>query len=321
MARPFTPAPNAEPADWLLERLTDFAVNVASLVPSGFEAYARVFHPAEKVTCTADADQSSTSELLRWADVAELTGRTPHKLMQWASIQGPHPELYDYTALKAGNVYIRAPLGGSLPLELTQALWPLLGQHTGTPNECFFAVWEGFGGLPKFIHEAPALEIPDRRFYLFSAPLQTVEQSFYTGASPADVGGGFMVMLDEEEAGGVFQQEPEPAQSSGVGVLIFTGTEHPTPEEIREALRNLPPFDFPPLEQSANLWWPQDRAWCVHTEIDLNTTYISGSQRLVDALLGSEKLEVYQLEPTDELVRDAVNPTPADPYGSSFKIG
>ena len=321
--RPFTPALNAEPADWLVERLTDFAVNVSSLVPSGFEAYARVFHPAEKVTCTADADQSSTSKPLRWADVAELTGRTPHQLMQWASIQGSHPELRDYTALKAGDVYIRAPLGGSLPLELAQTLWPILRQHTSTPNECFFAVWEGFGGLPKFIHDAPAFEIPDRRFYLFSAPLKTIEQSFYTGASPADMGGGFMVMLDEEETGRVFQQEPEPAQSRAVDILVSTGSRQPTPEEIKEALKNLPPFDFPPLEQSANLWWPQDRAWCVHTEIDLTTTYLAGSQKLVDALVSHPGLETYQVEPTDKITYDSdtLNPLPDDPYSRSFKIG
>jgi hypothetical protein len=29
-----------------------------------------------------------------------------------------------------------------------------------------------------------------------------------------------------------------------------------------------------PWSQSPNLWWPHDHAWCVATEIDLNTTYI-----------------------------------------------
>ena len=245
--RPFTPAESAQPAEWVVERLQGFAVNVLSIIPSGFEAYARVFHPASKVTCTADMAQS-ISEPLRWADVAELTGRTAHRTMQWANIQGSHPALNDYTKLKAGDVYIEPPEEGGLPLELAQTLRPIFEQHTKTPDTCFFAVWEGFGGLPNFIREAPAFEIPDRRFYLFSAPLQAIEQSFYTGATYDDMGGGFMVMLDEEEIAGTLQQEPEPAQSRSVDVLISTGAEQPTPEEIKEALENLPPFDLPSLD-------------------------------------------------------------------------
>ncbi len=294
--RPFIPAESAEPADWLVERLTDFAVNVLSVVPSGFGAYARVFHPAAKVTCTLDADQTSTAEPLSWAEVAELTGRTPHRLMQWASIQGSHPELHDYTALKAEDIYIRAPLGGSLPLELAQTLQLIFEQHTSTPDTCFFAVWEGFGGLPKYVYEAPAFEIPARRFHLFRNAIQTVEQSFYTGAEHDTMETVFVAISDEE------------------AIL--------SPEKLQEQLHaSLDALNAMPVAyQSANLWWPEDRAWCVHTEIDLNTTYVAGSQGLIDAILASEKLEAYQLEPTDELVNDAVNPIPDDPYGSSFKI-
>ena len=293
--RPFTPAESAQPAEWVVERLQGFAVNVLSIIPSGFEAYARVFHPASKVTCTADMAQS-ISEPLRWADVTELTGRTAHRTMQWANIQGSHPALNDYTKLKAGDVYIEPPEEGGLPLELAQTLRPIFEQHTKTPDTCFFAVWEGFGGLPNFICEAPAFEIPHRRFYLFNAPLQTIEQSFYTGAEPDTIETTFMAFSEEEAA--------------------------LPPEKLQEQIQTL--LDVlnasPPRYRSANLWWPKDRAWCVHTEIDLNTTYVAGSQGLIDALLASEKLEAYQVEPTDELVSDAVNPTPDDPHGSSFKI-
>ena len=296
--RPFTPAESAQPAEWVVERLQGFAVNVLSIIPSGFEAYARVFHPASKVTCTADMAQS-ISEPLRWADVTELTGRTAHRTMQWANIQGSHPALNDYTKLKAGDVYIEPPEEGGLPLELSQTLWPIFERHTKTPDACFFAIREGFGGLPRYVYEAPAFEIPDRRFYLFSASLQTIEQSFYTGAEPDTLETVFVAISDEEAT-----LPPAKLQAKLQASL--------------DALNALPP-----RYQSANLWWPQDRAWCVHTEIDLNTTYVAGSQKLVDALLASEKLEVYQLEPTDKITYDSdtLNPPPDDPYGGSFKIG
>lgn len=298
VARPFTPALNAEPADWLVERLIDFEHKVSSIIPSGFEAYARVFHPASKMTCTADGGAEADAEPLRWAEVAALTGRTTHRLMQWASIKGSYPELNDYTKLKVGDRYIDAPTEGSLPLELAQVLWPLLERHTKTPDTCFFAVWEGFGDLPKCVYKAPKFEIPERPFHLFRTSIQTVEQSFCTGAEPDTVETSFTAFSEEEMA--------------------------LSPAELQERRQTLLDFlnALPPRYQSANLWWPEDRAWCVHTEIDLNTTYIAGSQKLVDALVSHPGLETYQAQPTDKITfdSDTVNPTPADPYGSGFKL-
>lgn len=34
-----------------------------------------------------------------------------------------------------------------------------------------------------------------------------------------------------------------------------------------------------------NLWWPQDRSWCVATDIDLPQTYVGGTEACVAALL------------------------------------
>jgi hypothetical protein len=43
--------------------------------------------------------------------------------------------------------------------------------------------------------------------------------------------------------------------------------------------------------QSPNIWWPQDRAWCVATEIDLFDTYVGGSPACVEGILKSPDLE------------------------------
>lgn len=47
----------------------------------------------------------------------------------------------------------------------------------------------------------------------------------------------------------------------------------------------------PPLWQSANLWWPEDRAWCVATEIDFSWTYVGGSGVCIQALIAAQQLE------------------------------
>jgi hypothetical protein len=44
---------------------------------------------------------------------------------------------------------------------------------------------------------------------------------------------------------------------------------------IDEALVTLSDVEW--IYRSPNLWWPEDRAWCVATEIDFAWTYIGGS--------------------------------------------
>jgi hypothetical protein len=53
--------------------------------------------------------------------------------------------------------------------------------------------------------------------------------------------------------------------------------------------------------QSPNLWWPADRAWCVCSEIDLQSTYLGGSLALVDELLGDNRIEAIRVGLTDPI--------------------
>lgn len=48
--------------------------------------------------------------------------------------------------------------------------------------------------------------------------------------------------------------------------------------------------------QSANLWWPEDRTRCVATGLDLNWTYLGGSDQLVELLLADPRLEALPVE-------------------------
>jgi len=44
-----------------------------------------------------------------------------------------------------------------------------------------------------------------------------------------------------------------------------------------------------------NLWWPDDRAWCVVSEIDFCWTYVAGSAELAAALEGHDNLETFEV--------------------------
>ncbi len=48
--------------------------------------------------------------------------------------------------------------------------------------------------------------------------------------------------------------------------------------------------------QTPNLFWPSDHAWCVASEIDLSSTYVGGSEDLVNDLLASDELEALAIE-------------------------
>ncbi len=50
-------------------------------------------------------------------------------------------------------------------------------------------------------------------------------------------------------------------------------------------------------DHSACLWWPDDHAWCVASDVDLSWTYVGGSHALVEALVCDPTLEVLEVEP------------------------
>ena len=73
--------------------------------------------------------------------------------------------------------------------------------------------------------------------------------------------------------------------SGGRSYLLFRGS-------IDEAIRLHREFEFHP----PTLWWPDDRAWFVHTEIDASSTYVGGSAALIGRLVGEQILESFEVE-------------------------
>jgi hypothetical protein len=49
--------------------------------------------------------------------------------------------------------------------------------------------------------------------------------------------------------------------------------------------------EFPFWGYSPNIWWPEDRSWCVATDIDLFDTFIGGSKECIEAVLTTPDLE------------------------------
>lgn len=169
---------------WIAPRLGSFG-QVASVVPRGFGAYARVLHPA------TDRDDRPA----RWAQVCQTTGRTPHALAQWQSISSPRLEDGSGRAPSPGSAWEggEAEVGSLEPAALA-ALCQVLAAHTAPGAVCWFALWEGWGWIPgspatasfwpraqrhqivapAFTPEVmagPRLRHPGRDYLLFTGPL------------------------------------------------------------------------------------------------------------------------------------------------------
>lgn len=131
---------------WIAPRLEPFGPGVGSIVPRGFEAYARVLHPP-----TAANDDA----LVSWAEVCTATGQEPHALMAWEDIAGVIETRVDRTLVRTPAWPGGEPEEGNLDPRALRALCRLLEAHTTEAISCFFALWEGYG----WIYGSPAVGI------------------------------------------------------------------------------------------------------------------------------------------------------------------
>lgn len=161
---------------------------------------------------------------------------------------------------------------GHLPADELQALCDILGRHTTTGDRCFFALWDGYGEiyggesvafLTTFTGPAPW---PGR---LFGRPKPKEPPPPAFAAAVIDgprltVGAKDFLLF----SGPLSDAGSWGAAAYGVGV----------PRELN----------------SPNLFWPDDHAWFVTTDIEGSWTGVGGSEGLISDLLGDDRLEVVR---------------------------
>lgn len=255
------------PARWIAERLHPFGQDAGAIIPPGFQAYARIFHPASRRVGSVELP-------ITWREIADANLRVHHPEMQFGALvtlvgtagdaRRPQPGLFD-----------RWPKTGSLPLDLARVLVGVLGPHTTTSEECWFAAWEGWGDYRDG-----------------SAVLQTI------GASPDDAPATLPQGMDREKP-----VERPTFTLPHRGYYLARGAIAAAVETVYGALW---------AYQSASIWWPSDRAWCVATEVDFDWTYVGGSTECIAAILKDARLEALPARLSDGVTYDSdrINPTP-----------
>lgn len=235
-------------------------------VPKGFEAYARIFHPAS----------DPKGYPISWAEVAKDRGTIPHREMQWHAIlgfagaegrRGSRGPNYPIGAKWAGS----DPPTGAMDIETLDALCEILVVHTIDPAHCFFGLCtiQGWGEFFSADALQSLLALPDGRDHIVLAgPLVAVKQIVFDWSKSTSI-----------ELTSISGQAEKPM----------------LPPDQSEYLRR----------EAPNLIWPADKSWFVSTEVDFDSTLVGGTSKLIEAVLGSSKLEAWQVEPSDSLAINA----------------
>lgn len=143
-------------ADWLVNSLFPFETYLAgSVVPPGYEAYARILHPAQSI-----------SKYVTWAEITTWSGRVYHPEMQFEAIATP----------SQGHIMGAKPWDGQvpfhMPLSQVKILARVLKQFTATPDKLWYLVWEGHGSLPKT--DSPRVQKPQRNYLLYTGTISDI---------------------------------------------------------------------------------------------------------------------------------------------------
>jgi hypothetical protein len=154
--------------------------------------------------------------------------------------------------------YVRITNGqsrnGVLGHDQAGAVAGTLSKHTSRPDACWFCLWDGYG----YLHRG------GMAWFVFARP------------PFARIRRGFRRLRLRWSRPRVSHLRAWPrVRLPNRDYLLFRGS-------IAQAAG---------WQDGPNLWWPDDRAWCVASEIDLVHTYVGGSKALIADLIAGVKVE------------------------------
>ncbi|MFK4760940.1 hypothetical protein ACI3KS_08410 [Microbacterium sp. ZW T5_45] len=307
---------------WLVDRIDSFfGASMHGVVPRGYEAYARVFHPASVRSLPGGAvptahewermpaaEQQRLIDLFEehpatWADVAAAFRTSLHPLAQWQSlVRTPAGEDWR-TRLSPDGREFTSPDEGQLPAGLLAVVSGHLAAHTRTPDAGIAALWDGWGGLTGGLGHAPnTLSFglggdPHHEAMLGRSihdPLNTAfrKPTWQEGILSREISEGPRLELPDR-AHVLFAAAPREFADPGW--------------VLRAPWRDLPAeaHGFAPSALSPSILWPEDRAWTLVTEVDFDSTVVAGTAALIAELCADDRLEALPIPADADLGWDA----------------
>ncbi|MDJ1114097.1 hypothetical protein [Microbacterium dauci] len=317
--------------DWLRERIDDpWRGTMHDVVPRGFEAYARVFHPASRDRPIGAAwppqpysdERAWTAfmerhpgldiedERVTWAQTAVALGTTMHPLAQWDALaRRDEVANRENDPRDAEGWRYHDPDQSALPTDILASVTRVLSRHTSTPDAGFAALWDGHGGLVGHLGIGPS-----RAFYQADDDGSIARHNQMLGRSFKDVWNNVFRRPTWQE--GILSRDvsegPRLRLPNRDFVLFSGGVSALTDEDwvLTAPWRDVKAesHGFPPGAYSPSLAWPDDRAWVLVSEIDFDSTIVGGSAELVAALVADPHLEAAEIPEGTALGYDIPDP-------------
>ncbi|MGO2005281.1 MULTISPECIES: hypothetical protein [Micrococcaceae] len=326
MSERFEWEPDLARGEWLRTMEAESFGSLLSVVPRGFEAYARVFHPVERdrpretktwlgldesafFEGVQDIGASLETERATWADAASSFKTTMHAEAQYASLLRRE---YGHAggAIAADGWRYGDSFEGCLDVDSLAAAAQVLARHTSTPDSGIAAIWEGWGGLVSsagvghyMVEEHEGMPVR----YTDEAPLPLAEQSLRVRLAKA-ARHWMARMRSLKEA--LPRRQPKPGSGllareiatgkpfelhgdTGRSYILFEAGA----DDFADAAwpTHAPWVDEYMGAQSPSILWPDDHSWVLATEIDFDSTLIAGTAGLIRELERTPGLEVLPI--------------------------
>lgn len=339
MSERFEWVPDVARGEWLRPTEAEPGDSILSVVPRGFAAYARLFHPVGRDRPRAtrtwngldrstyfegidDIEAALETERATWAQAAATFNTTMHAEAQYASLLRRNYGCCDDGAIAAdGWRYGDTSEGNLDPMSLAAAS-AVLARHTATPNAGIAAVWEGWGGLVSsagvvFFGPGSRDGMPAR--YSDEMMVDTFDQSLGERLVAAVRRKIFGVrsMLKTHPWLGRHEAEPGSgvlAREVAAGPRLELQGSAPRSYVLFEAGANdfadaawpdsAPWVDDVMWPESPSILWPDDHSWVLATEIDFDSTVVAGTAALIHELEQTPGLEVLPIGTDADLSRD-----------------
>lgn len=204
----------------------------------------------------------ASGEAVRWSELAERNGVT----------LGPATSFRDVRGLDAGEPGWddSSPNEGNLERDQVDAIANLLGAFTRTPDRCWLAAWVGWGswgpGSSATLTATLGGTETHRRRRIGRRARRSLDR---------------MVRETRQQLDAIPRVIAEHRD-----YFLFT-----------TRLGDIGSFEVGGWPQAPNIWWPDDRAWCVATEVDGYSTYVGGDGGCIAALVASERIEAIPVTP------------------------
>lgn len=270
---------DVDAGDWIVKSTHDWGL-VRALVPEAFQAYARVFHPA-----------------YRWVENPEEAG----------------PLAPTAARLIPGT-------NRAVPLYGREVRWAEVAAANGRVAHPAME-WESITGERRFRLTGEQPGLWDQNPKLGTLPLRHTERLCELLASHTRTPELCWFAIWEGYA-----SLPEPVRELDAPrlemrhreMILLTGPLSALPATSFDEDSYIPGWtNRADHYKSPSLWWPQDRAWCVASDVDLQSSYLGATAECVGQLIDDGQLEILEVAADQSVMMDGdtINPEPREEYG------